>query len=116
MSRRAADFLNDVRVAVGHIEQFTAGRGLPDYTSDALLHSGVERQFIIIGEALSQLERLDPTVVAPITDYRKAIAFRNILVHGYSTIDDQIVWSVIQNHLPVLRQDVNAVLATLGVP
>lgn len=116
MSRSAAELLNDVRTAAGLIEQFTAGRGLPDYTSDPLLHSAVERQFIILGEALGQLERLDPSTAAGITDYRKVIAFRNILVHGYGAIDDRIVWAVIQNHLPVLKREAEAVLASLAGP
>jgi uncharacterized protein with HEPN domain len=116
MSRSAADLLTDIRTACELIQQFTTGRGLPDYTADAQLRSAVERQFIVTGEALAQLERLDPAVVAPITDYRKVIAFRNILVHGYSTIDDHIVWSVIQSHLPVLRREVEAVMVSLGIP
>ena len=81
-----------------------------------MLRSAVERQFIIIGEALGQLERLDPSVVAPITDYPKVIAFRNILVHGYSTIDDHIVWAVIQGNMPVLRQQVDTLIAKLTPP
>ena len=116
MSRSAAELLNDVRTAAELIEQFTAGRGLPNYTTDPRMQSAVERQFIILGEALGQLERLDPATTARITEYRKVIAFRNILVHGYSTIDDQIVWAVIQNHLPVLKREAEAVLASLGCP
>ena len=116
MPRDTRDLLTDVRTAAGLIEQFTAGRGLPEYTADALLRTGVERQFIVIGEALGQLERVDPTAVAPIGDYRKVIAFRNILVHGYSTIDDHVVWTVIQHNLPLLWQQVDAVLASLGSP
>jgi uncharacterized protein with HEPN domain len=116
MPRDARDLLNDVRAAVEMIEQFVTGRGLPDYTADSLLRSAVERQFIVIGEALGQLERLDAAVVAPITDYRKVVAFRNILVHGYSTIDDRVVWTVIQQNLPLLRNQIETVLSSLGTP
>jgi uncharacterized protein with HEPN domain len=112
MPRDALLLLGDVRTATGLIEQFSAGRDLADYSVDWMLRSAIERQFIIVGEALSQLERLDPAAVAPITDYAKIIAFRNILVHGYSTIDDHIVWTVIKNHLPILRQEVDALIAT----
>jgi uncharacterized protein with HEPN domain len=75
-----------------------------------MLRAAVERQFILIGEALSRLEKLDPPLAAQIADFRKIIGFRNVLVHGYEAIDDQIVWSTIQQHLPVLRQQVESLL------
>jgi uncharacterized protein with HEPN domain len=116
MPRSATELLKDVRAAAELIAQFTAGRALPDYSTDALMRSAVERQFIIVGEAVAQLERLDPATAAPITNHAQVIAFRNILVHGYSAIDDQIVWSVIQNHLPLLRQEIDKLLSCLTSP
>lgn len=82
MPRDALDLLADVRTAVGLIEQFSTSPVVADYTVDALMRSAIERQFIIMGEALGQLDRLDPTLTARITDCTKIIAFRNILVHG----------------------------------
>ncbi len=54
-------------------------------------------------EALSGLAKNDPEVAAAIPDHGKIIAFRNILIHGYATVDDRIVWGVIENHLAGLR-------------
>jgi hypothetical protein len=51
--------LEDVRQAAQLIHDFTVGRSPTDYTTDAMLHAAVEREFIIIGEALSRLEKLD---------------------------------------------------------
>ena len=60
-----------------------------------MARSAVERQFEIIGEALGQLARLDPAMAERITDFRRVIAFRNILVHGYgaSTTSWSGTWS-----------------------
>lgn len=76
-----------------------------------MLRSAVERQFEIIGEALAQLARLDEAVAASITDYRRIIAFRNILVHGYAQIDDLLVWDIVETRLPLLHRQVTSLLS-----
>lgn len=65
----------------------------------------------IIGEALSGLAKNDPVVAAAIPDHGKVIAFRNILIHGYATVDDRIVWGVIENHLASLRTAIQQLIA-----
>jgi uncharacterized protein with HEPN domain len=77
---------------------------------DELLRSAVERQFEIIGEALAGLARDEPDVAAGIPDHRRIIAFRNILIHGYATVDDKIVWGVVEGNLPALRKAVDSLL------
>jgi len=81
-----------------------------DYRSNTMLRAAVERQFEIIGEALSQLARLDEALVERISEHRRIIAFRNILIHGYADVDDRLVWDVIQGKLPVLRREVEALV------
>jgi uncharacterized protein with HEPN domain len=51
-----------------------------------------------------------------ITDFRRIIGFRNVLVHGYETIDDQIVWQMIQQHLPILKDQIEKLLVGFGPP
>ena len=75
-----------------------------------MLRAAVERQFEIIGEAVSQLARLDEELAARITNYRRVIAFRNILIHGYSDVDDGLVWDVVETNLPLLRHEVERLL------
>lgn len=116
MPHNAQTLLQDVRHAAQLIESFTSGRSLAEYGTDAMLHAAVERQFIIVGEALSRLEKLDAALVGQIMAYRQIIGFRNVLVHGYDTIDDQIVWQVIQKDLPVLKQQAEELLSQLGPP
>lgn len=110
MQRDPRKFLWDARAAADAILSFTRGRTLDDYRSDAMLHSAVERQFEIIGEALAQLARADPELADRVPEYRRIVAFRNILVHGYAVIDRARVWHIVEQELPGLRTATNRLL------
>lgn len=67
-----------------------------------MVRSAVERQFEIIGEALNQLSKADRELAEKIPDLPRIVAFRNILIHGYATVDDALVWQVLTDRLPPL--------------
>lgn len=116
MPHDTGQLLEDVQRQAALIQAFTAGKTLAEYQAHDMLRLAVERQFEIIGEALSRLLKLDAAVAAQITNYRKIIDFRNAITHGYDTVDDQLVWDVVQNRLPLLKQEVEGLLAALGDP
>ena len=64
-----------------------------------MLRAAVERQFEIIGEALAGLRRADGDVAAMIPGLPCMVAFRNVLIHGYATVDDRLVWGVVERDL-----------------
>jgi len=110
MRLESRKLLEDVRQAVGLILQFAAGRTIHDYSENALLRSGIERQFEIIGEAINRLTRLDAAIASQISRRRRIIDFRNILIHGYDLVDTNVAWDVVQNDLPTLLREVEALL------
>ena len=114
MPRDARGFLFDILSACDDIRKFVGEADAACYAENKLLRLAVERSFEIIGEAVSQLAKLDPDLAQRISDWRDAIAFRNILIHGYATIDHDIVWRVINNSLPALRQSVAKLLQELS--
>lgn len=103
-------YLYDVIQAGELVRQFVALRSLEEYREDALLRSAVERQFEIIGEALTQALRLAPELGAAISYSRRVIAFRNILAHQYSVVRDDDVWSIIHEYLPTLLREAAALM------
>jgi len=113
MRPEARKYLHDIVEAGERIASFTLGKTLEDYELDVLLRSAVERQFEIIGEALAQLAHLDEAAAAQISEHRRIISFRNILIHGYTQVDDRIVWDIVQPKLPGLRRDVAELLDTI---
>jgi uncharacterized protein with HEPN domain len=55
------------------------------------LRSGVERQFAIVGEALSQIRRIDPALGGSIAELARVVGFRNVLIHACASVDSRIV-------------------------
>ena len=114
IGEEAGKLLWDAQGVAERIARFIADRSFDDYLADDMLRAAVERQFEIIGEAFAGLRRVDPTLAAGIPDLPRIIAFHNVLIHAYATVDSKLVWGVVENHPPALR----AVLAQLlgGAP
>lgn len=102
--------LADIREAATAIAEFSTGREMADLAADKLLRSAIYYQFVIIGEAISQLRQLDETVVEKISEYWRIIGFRNQIIHGYAKIDDEITWRIILDKLPILQREVEVLL------
>jgi uncharacterized protein with HEPN domain len=107
----ARKYLFDIQKACGLIRQFSAGKSFADYTEDPLLRSGIERQFEIVGEALCQMLRIAPGMDHQLTGAPRIVAFRNYLIHGYASVSNEIVWSILQDDLPGLIREVEALLS-----
>lgn len=102
MQHREKSCLRDVLKAGNAILRFTKDVTFNIYEQDELLRSAVERQFEIAGEALVRLRDVDDEWMEKITDARRIIGFRNVLVHGYDAIANDRVWDAIHSNLPQL--------------
>lgn len=111
-----AKLLWDMHNAAARIQRFTVGKTYDDYRADELLRSAVERQFEIIGEAMTRLVKGVPDIAAQVTDHRKICGFRNVLIHGYDSIDDETSWGIVEQKLPVLRRELGELLQAAGMP
>ncbi|OGA65472.1 MAG: hypothetical protein A3G81_12660 [Betaproteobacteria bacterium RIFCSPLOWO2_12_FULL_65_14] len=110
MRLEARKHLRDIQIAAERVERFTRGKQLEQYLADDMLRSAVERQFTIIGEALSRLDQDSPAVAAAIPERGKIISFRNILIHGDAAVDERIGWGVVENYLAPLSSAVGQLL------
>lgn len=111
MKLEARKYLYDVDRALALIQQFTKEITFEEYDHDPLLRSAVERQFEIVGEALRGLSSVAPDVAERVSNYRRIIAFRNRLIHGYASVSNEVVWGVVESDLISLRRDVRTLLA-----
>lgn len=114
MPRDPRALLWDAHDAAEAVAGFIRGRTLEEYLADRLLRSAVERQCEVVGEALNRLSRLAPGVAARIPGLSQAVAFRNLLIHGYAVVDDAVVWRTVSEDLPILSRHLAALLAEPG--
>lgn len=114
MRRDTKAFLVDVIEAADAILAAVTGIDLDEYCNSRLIRSSVEREFIIIGEALTNLSRLNPELFSRIENAPRIISFRNKLTHEYVKVDNALVWGVIQSHLKPLRSACMALASDPG--
>lgn len=98
-------YLFDIQESIDSIEKYLGDkRDFSVYLADKMLRRAIEREFEIIGEAMSRIERLD--VSLEISSKNQIISMRNRVIHGYDKIDNEIIWGTIVRHLPTLKIEV----------
>jgi uncharacterized protein with HEPN domain len=102
-------FLFDILTSINSIEEFLGSkRDFNVYKSNKLLRRGVERELEIIGEAATRILKITPDI--PIENIKKLVDLRNLVIHGYDKVDDEIIWGIIIRHLPVIKIQVEELL------
>ncbi len=105
MTEKSKKYLSDVLMAIDLIREFTIDiTDFTTYEKDKKTQSAVERQLVIIGEALNKLRQTDSKIV--FENDKQIIGFRNRLVHAYDSIDNSIVWAIINRHLENLKTEI----------
>jgi uncharacterized protein with HEPN domain len=110
MQPEAKKYLYDVLKACDAILAFTRNKTFEDYDTDLMLRSAVERQLMIVGEALNKASQLDGTVEEHIPEKRDIVRLRNIIAHGYAIVENATVWGILQADLPRLHEQVKQIL------
>lgn len=111
MHPKSPKLLDDVVRSCQYIMEDTAGQTLEGYLGDRRTRQAVERNLLIIGEALVRLRNVDPETAARISDLHRVIGLRNRLAHGYDEeIDDTLVWRAVSESLPTLHAEAEALL------
>ena len=110
MSRRSStalltDMLDHAREAV----TFVKGKSRADLDSDRLLNLALVRLLEIIGEAANQIPKPDHGLY-PEIPWPQIISLRNRLIHGYRSVDLDILWQIILVDLPPLIANLEAIL------
>jgi uncharacterized protein with HEPN domain len=96
-------FLQDMLDIIGKIGQYTSGMSFQDFLQDSRTQDAVVRNLEVLGEAT---RRIPPDIREryPEIPWAQIVGLRNRLIHGYFLVDYGIVWEIVQNELPPLRE------------
>ncbi|SMO45958.1 HepT-like ribonuclease domain-containing protein [Gracilimonas mengyeensis] len=110
LNKRDIVRLKHIQGAIVAIQSFTEGVDESSFNKNELIQSAVIRQFEIIGEASSRVTE-ETQQVFPEVEWRTIKNFRNLLIHEYFRVDAAEVWYSVLNDLPVLKSQIEEILA-----
>lgn len=110
MKRDPRPYLHDAIEAAERLSQMIEHKSLKDYLDDGFLRSAVERQLIVIGEALYQLRTYFPDLAQRIPECHRFVTFRHVLVHSYNQVEPDVAWGLMETGLDRLISATGKVL------
>jgi uncharacterized protein with HEPN domain len=103
-------WLYDILNAINEIDSFFTeqSKDFDAYQNDLRTKRAVERNIEIIGEAMNRI--LSKEIIIEFSNARKIVDTRNRIIHGYDTVSDDIIWSIVIKHLPILKIEIQTML------
>lgn len=104
-------YLDDMIDFAGKVLTYTEGLDQAGFVTSGLNYDATLRNLELIGEAATHIPD-EIRSAHPDIPWRMIIATRNRLIHGYLGIDDDTLWSIIQDDVPELLPQLKALRAT----
>lgn len=102
----------DMVQSIQRIQSFTNDLAFDEYLNDIRTISAVERQFEILGEAARRISN-EFRQAHPAVDWQRIVGLRNIVVHRYDEVRQDILWTIIHSELASLLVQLEAMLPSL---
>jgi uncharacterized protein with HEPN domain len=115
MGREILHVIDDILQAIAGAEHAIAGKTLEDYKSDWLLKHALQRAVETISEASRALPE-EATSTQQHIRWPAVRAIGNVLRHEYHAISDEIIWKVVCDELPLLRNAIEAMKKNASAP
>jgi len=110
MNNDIKTWLYDILNAIMEIESFFQDipKEFSVYQADIRTKRAVERNIEIVGEAMNRILKVNDTIA--ISNSRLIVDLRNRIIHGYDSVSDEIIWSVVIKYLPILQIEIDSLL------
>jgi len=102
-------YLRHILDSINSIVKYLEGISFEIYMKDELIQDGVIHRLEIIGEASRNTSQDFREQYSEIP-WSQIISLRNRIVHAYFNINLNTIWSIIQDELPYLKQNVENIL------
>ena len=110
MENEIESWLSDIKLAIFEINSFLPEkRNFVDFKRDLKTKRAIERNIEIIGEAVNRILKKDSEF--PIRNAKRIVKTRNRIIHGYDSVSDDIIWSIVIRELPDLEMEIKNLLA-----
>ena len=77
------------------------------FESNFIAIRAVERDLMIVGEAVSKLLIINPTI--QISSSKDIIGLRNLIVHSYDSIEPAALWKILIKDIPLLKLEIQKI-------
>ncbi len=106
----STSYLEHILIETEYLMATSRPLGLKDFLGDETLQRAFVRSLEIIGEAVKKLPE-DLKVRHPDLDWRRMAGTRDRLIHGYFSVDFELVWDIVRNKIPSLHSGILRILA-----
>ncbi|RZL46470.1 MAG: DUF86 domain-containing protein [Pedobacter sp.] len=112
MDERILKWLYDIKIAIKEIDSYFLEhpKDFLKYRQNLMLKRAVERDLEIIGEAMNRILTRDKKFELKITNAKSIVSLRNQVIHAYDNISDENIWSILINHLPKLKTEIEELI------
>ena len=104
--------LQHILEAIHEIETYLVSSDFTEFMNNSMMRFACIKQMEIIGEASNHISG---DIKSKFTDieWAQIIGMRNIFVHEYFGIDTNLVWEIIKNDIPELKEKISVVVSSL---
>ena len=95
--------------AIAEIESYLIDQTFAQFLASSMMRFACIKQLEIIGEACNHIDS-ETLVNYPEVEWRKIVGLRNLLIHEYFGVDAALVWDIIQNDIPILKNQLNNIV------